>query len=237
MQLLWLQKVQCLQLPGKTILASLIVEECMRIDSINVIYFYCNYQDAQRKSLLCLGSAMLAQLLRHDGTLLSYLYENCLSSGSVFLNSTQLCTELLETCLETMSKVYVVVDGIDECDVSQRKSILSFFTTLIEKSERNATPGKIRALFVSQDENDIRKLLRSASVLRLTDSHNKSDIESYATHWVSRIKNKFELNDDTANYITSAVVNGSDGNCHSLESQFKLQLNYLKECSYLRNLS
>jgi hypothetical protein len=107
-----------------------------------------------------------------------------------------------------MSKVYIVVDGIDECDVSERKSILSFFTSLIELDD---LPGKIRALFVSQDENDIRKLLRTASVLRLTDSHNKSDIESYATQWSSKIQNKFGLPEETAKYIISAISGGSDG--------------------------
>ena len=110
-----------------------------------------------------------------------------------------------------MSKVYIVVDGIDECDVPERKSIISFFTSLIENVERYATPGNIRALFVSQYENDIRKLLRSASVLSLTDSHNKSDIESYATQWSSRIQNKFKVNDDTKKYIMSTVSDGSDG--------------------------
>jgi hypothetical protein len=183
----------------------------MQLDSINVIYFYCNYQDTQRKSFLSLARAMLAQLLKHDGTLLSYLYESCVSSGQVSLVSTQLCAEMLETCLKTMSKVYIVVDGIDECDVPERKSIISFFTSLIENVERYATPGNIRALFVSQYENDIRKLLRSASVLSLTDSHNKSDIESYATQWSSKIQNKFKVNDDTKKYIMSTVSDGSDG--------------------------
>jgi hypothetical protein len=191
----------------------------MKIDSITVIYFYCSYQDAQRKSFLSLARAMLAQLLKHEPTLLSYLYESCVGSGQVSLVSTQLCAEILETCLKTTSKVYIIVDGIDECDPSERKSLLSFFTSLIERDD---LPGKIRALFVSQDENDIRKLLRTASVLRLTDSHNKSDIESYATQWSSKIQEKFRLPNETTKYITSAVSDGSDGMLHHPETQFCL---------------
>jgi hypothetical protein len=183
----------------------------VKIDSITIIYFYCNYQDAQRKSFLALARAMLAQLLNQDESLLSYLYENCVGSGQVSLVSTQLSAEILETCLKTMSKVFIVVDGIDECDFSERKTMLSFFTSLIEKIERDDMPGKIRALFVSQDENDIRKLLRTASVLRLTDSHNKSDIENYAAQWASSIQEKFGLPDGTTKYIASVVSDGSDG--------------------------
>jgi hypothetical protein len=191
----------------------------MRIDSITVIYFYCNYQDAQRKSFLTLARAMLAQLLKHEPTLLSYLYESCVSSGQVSLVSTQLCGDILETCLKTMSKVYIIVDGIDECDFSVRKSILSFFTSLIERED---LPGKIRGLFVSQDENDIRKLLRTASILRLTDSHNKSDIQSYATKWSAKIQKKFGLPDEATKYITAAVSDGSDGmyTTHAINSAF-----------------
>jgi len=150
----------------------------------------------------------LAQLLRYDESLLPFLYEKCVSSGQVSLVSTQLCADILETCLKTIPKIYIVVDGIDECDFSERKSILSFFTPIIEGDD---LPGKIRALFVSQDENDIRKLLRTASVLRLTDAHNKSDIESYANQWSVQIQKKFGLGDDTRKYIQSTVSNGSDG--------------------------
>jgi hypothetical protein len=180
----------------------------MKIDSIAIIYFYCNYQDVQRRSFLALGRSLLAQLLRYDESLLPFLYEKCVSSGQVSLVSTQLCAEVLETCLKTMPKIYIVVDGIDECDFSERKSILSFFTPIIEGDD---LPGKIRALFVSQDENDIRKLLRTASVLRLTDAHNKSDIESYANQWSVQIQKKFGLGDDTRKYIQTTVSNGSDG--------------------------
>jgi hypothetical protein len=178
------------------------------MDSIAILYFYCNYQDAQRRSFLSLGRALLAQLLTCDETLLPYLYEKCVSSGQASLISTQLCAEILETCLKTMPKIYIVVDGVDECDFSERKSILSFFTSIIEGDD---LPGKIRALFVGQDENDIRKLLRTASILRLTDAHNKSDIESYANQWSLQIQKKFALGDDTRYYIQSAVCNGSDG--------------------------
>jgi len=180
----------------------------MKIDSIAIIYFYCNYQDVQRRSFLALGRSLLAQLLRYDESLLPFLYEKCVSSGQVSLVSTQLCADILETCLKTIPKIYIVVDGIDECDFSERKSILSFFTPIIEGDD---LPGKIRALFVSQDENDIRKLLRTASVLRLTDAHNKSDIESYANQWSVQIQKKFGLGDDTRKYIQSTVSNGSDG--------------------------
>lgn len=122
-----------------------------------------------------------------------------------------------------MDATYIIIDGIDECDFSERKAILSFMTSLVANS---ATPGKLRTLFVSQDENDIKKLLRSCTILRLTDDHNRSDIETYALKRSHEIQDKFQLLDETRHYIVKLVRDGSDGKSESL-----------KLCSYSTNPS
>lgn len=193
---------------GKTILASVVVEACRKVPSTATIYFYCSYQDEQRKKFLSVARALIAQLLLQNDTLLPYLHEQCLASGQASLVSSQLCEDILKTCLTTMGTVYIIIDGIDECDFPERKAILSFVTSLVANS---ATPGKLRALFVSQDENDIKKLLRSCTVLRLTDDHNRSDIETYATKRSQEIQEKFQLSDETRRYIVNIVRDGSDG--------------------------
>lgn len=189
-------------------MASLIIEECQKLDDVKVVYFYCSHQDDQRKTYLAVARALLAQLLiQHEG-LLAYLHEQCISSGQVSLVSSQKCTELLETCFKTVSKTYVIIDGIDECDLAERKTLLTFVSSFTTNSD---PPGKLRTLFISQDENDIRRLLKASTVLRLTDAHNKSDIESYAAQWSSRIQQKFGLPDITRNHILAAVRDGSEG--------------------------
>jgi hypothetical protein len=119
-----------------------------------------------------------------------------------------MCKELLETALKTMPKTFLIVDGLDECDIAERKTILNFFTSVIQRAD---TAGKLRGLFISQDENDIRKHLRSAAVLRLTENHNKRDIESFANQWSLQIQQKFETSQATRSYIVSAVSEGSEG--------------------------
>jgi hypothetical protein len=107
-----------------------------------------------------------------------------------------------------MAQTYIIVDGIDECDLSERKAILSFFVPLVERDD---SPGRLRAIFVSQDESDIQRLLRAATILRLTDAHNQTDIENFAAHWSIKIQQKFGLPDITGEYIRSVVCAGSDG--------------------------
>lgn len=81
--------------------------------------------------------------------------------------------------LDSLSKdarVFMVFDGVDECDLVERRMILSTMTTIINN---NREPGKYRVLFVSQYESDIKGLLRSAEVIRITEKDNEDEIGEY----------------------------------------------------------
>jgi hypothetical protein len=175
--------------------------------SVATVYFYCSYQDSQRNSFIGLARALIAQLLTQNATLLPYLHDQCLDSGQPSLVSSELCQELLSTCLKTSGAVYIIIDGIDECEFAERKSILSFLTPLVSRSDTH----ELRALIVSQDENDIRKLLKDCTALRLRDYHNKSDIEVYASVWSEKICSKFQLPVNVQHYIMTTVRDVSDG--------------------------
>lgn len=86
--------------------------------------------------------------------------------------------------------------------------IISFFTSLVDTQTQ---PGNVRSLFVSQDENDIKKLLATAAVIRVSSDDNKADIERFAGKWAYRIIQKFELAKEAQDFITGSVINGSDG--------------------------
>jgi hypothetical protein len=178
------------------------------VPSISLGFFYCKHQDDQRNTFLAVTRTILTQLLHQNQELLPYLYDQCLSSGQPSLVSLKLCEDLLKTVLSTISTTYLIIDGIDECILPERKAILSFFTAMIDADE---TPGRLRGMFVSQDENDIKKLLRAASVVRLQVGDNKSDIKGYATQWSLKIQEKFELSSDEQNYIVIEVCRRAQG--------------------------
>lgn len=180
----------------------------MKLSSVSVAFFYCKHSDDQRNTYLAVARAILTQLLNQNQELLPYMYDQCLSSGQASLVSLKLCEELLKIALTAISKTYIILDGIDECTLVERKAILSFFTSIIEA---DATPGRLRGLFVSQDENDIKKQLKAASVVRLKDTDNSADIKEYATQWSSEIQKKFELSPNEQKYIISAVCDRSEG--------------------------
>jgi len=175
---------------------------------VATVYFYCSYQDTQRKTVLDVARSLLTQLLSQNRDLLPYLYDKFIGSGQVTLVSAQLFSECLETCLATIPKTYIIIDGIDECDIQERSELLSCLVSFVEKVD---TLGRLRVLFISQEENDIRKILRTASVLKLTGDHNKDDIVTYTTEWTKKIRTRFTIHDITAEYIKTAVCEGAEG--------------------------
>jgi hypothetical protein len=180
----------------------------MKLSSTAVAYFYCKHQDDQRNNYLAVATAILAQLLYQNHDLLPYMYDQYLNSGQASLVSARLCNELLKTMLATMSNTYLIIDGIDECAKEERKAILSLFTFIIEA---DATPGRLRGMFVSQDENDIKILLRAASAVRLSESDIARDIESYSIHWSLKIQQKFELSPNEQKFIVAEVCKRAQG--------------------------
>lgn len=174
---------------------------------MSAIYFYCKHLDEQRNTFTALARAFLVQLLNQNKDLVSYLYEKYVESGSISLISAQLCKELLDTALQSLTKVYIIIDGLDECQRTERRSILSFFTSIIESTQ----PGLLRGMFVSQDEDDIRQSLHRASLVRLTEDDNRQDIQTFAGWWAERIQQKFELSQEHSWYIRNTVCDGAEG--------------------------
>jgi hypothetical protein len=163
---------------------------------------------------VAVARAVLSQLLvghRENDLLRPFLYEQSLDSGESSLGSLKLCNSLLKTAFETLpegEKVYIIIDGIDECEPQERKEILSTFSSIITEHPR---PGRIRGLFVSQDEKDIKTILRTAVSIRISESDIEDDIKCFSDHWASEISIKFKLPSDQMEQIARRVCHNADG--------------------------
>jgi hypothetical protein len=199
-------------------LTSLIIEEAQRQSLVSVLYFYCKHKDPQRNTFVAVARALLAQLLvqnrAHD--LLPFLHEEYLDSGEITLQSIQLCKTLLKTALESLpadAKIYIVIDGIDECDIQERRNILSTLTSIIEAGNH---PGRLRGMFVSQDEPDIKSLLRTSFAMRITETDNEEDIREYARCWALKIRDRFKLPPDKVDHIMKTVCDRAEGRSYNI---------------------
>lgn len=202
------------QCQGKTILASVLVDACLQDSSYKTGYFYCEEDDSQRNDCISIYRGLLSQLLNHCQELIPYCYDKCVSSGEIHLTSTATAEQLLKLFFEKIPKQFIIVDGLDECNVAQRKLVLTFFNLVVEKCDERE-PGKLRVLFISQDFPDIGKALQAAAVLKLTPEDNKNDIKSYVRDWSRRIQQKYPLTTmDQIQFIEEATQTRTQGKRH-----------------------
>ena len=200
---------------GKTILASVIIDGCCRDKTSSTAYFYCKENDQQKNTCIAVFRGILSQLLTQSRDLITYFHEKFRSSGETPLTKQGLAEQLLRLCFERIKRQqFIIIDGLDECDFSQRKLLLSFFTTMVNACDEEH-PGKLRVLFISQHYPDIEKALQSASapasIFRITENDNKSDIAAYVQSWCTQIQEKFELEVDKARDIQEATCVRSKG--------------------------
>lgn len=199
--------------PGKTVLASVVIEESQRLRKehpIFVVFFYCKHRDPKRDNFTAVIRGMLVQILQQDDSLLPYLYEKASLSGEPVLESLTLAKELLETALKSLEKVYVIIDGIDECEKNERERIIMWFRSTIDSLPANESES-LRCLFLSQDDGVIGKLLSKTPVIRISLEDTSDDIRRYTTVWSQKIQARFGISDADRKDIAAIVAERAKG--------------------------
>jgi len=197
-------------LPGKTVLASVIVEEARKMKDATVAFFYCKYMDLERCSFISVVRALLFQLLHQNATLLPYIYDAASHSGETILMKSSHAVELLDTALKSCNKVYIVLDGLDECERKQRKEISETFIRIVESLPPESS-DTIRCLFISQDDDAARKDFATLPSLRIIADDNKADITAYVRRWCGELQVKFHLSIERTEGLAERITEESEG--------------------------
>lgn len=182
----------------------------MQDRSFPTSYFYCKDGDPERNNCTAVLKGVLKQLLLQCCDLVPYCHDKLQSSGDIILTSASLTQSLLELFCEGVTKQRFIIDGLDECDPPQRKSIMSFFTEMVDKCDRHQ-PGKLRVLFVSQDYPDIKNALKTAAVISLGPVDNADDIKRYVKHWAMKIQGKFGLGSEQTEALKDLTCHKAQG--------------------------
>ncbi len=205
--------------PGKTILASRVIEECQKRTGFATSFFYCREPDPQKRDNISILKGLLAQMIAQERSLVPYLFAKARSSGQVNLVAHQLTQSLFKTCCERMHHQFLIIDGLDECPQDERRILLSFLAEVVDKIEEEE-PGKLRVLIVSQAEVDIAETLSKESRVRqcfsigefaIEQKDNKDEIERFVKMWTGRIQEKFGLLDEQADCIKRLMSSRTNG--------------------------
>jgi hypothetical protein len=208
---------------GKTVLASAVIDQCKQKSGFITSYFYCRDGDQSTNSAIGILKGLADQLLaQYDDLLLPSFYTRRTMSGDASLRSLDVAKKLLQDCCSIVPKLFLVIDGLDECEVAERKGALETLTNLVGECNA-AEPGKLRILVVSQYYPDIQRLLQSSGavklapmIIQISEMDNESDIKTYVRTWVDKIasKNTSDENpfsEDMKEYLRSLTLVNAKG--------------------------
>ena len=189
---LWPQlMIQCADhLLGKTILASVAVDGVREISNATLVFFYCKYADPKRNSFLSVARSILAQILDQNSHLLSYFHEMASTTNSTVLSSVVIAKRALEMSFSSCGKIYIIIDGLDECKRGERKEISSWFQGIVQDLPAERV-SSLRCLIVSQDDATARKDLKDFAEIKIT-TENHEDLRKFTAEWQKRIERRFD---------------------------------------------
>ncbi|KAF2440432.1 hypothetical protein P171DRAFT_394849 [Karstenula rhodostoma CBS 690.94] len=191
---------------GKTVAMNFLVDELTsrnehQLPRPKVCYYYCRDDEAGQAVHIfsALVLALLEQLSGLKKTFYEWYRENQASGILVPASNPRKLEEFLETVLGTLDRlVFIVIDGLDECDRASRKVLLELLRNLSQKTPR------LRIVLSSRPEEEILEQLdgttkidissdvrRDAVIVRHTVetqlSHLSADVKGLVIEKLSRL--------------------------------------------------
>ncbi|KAI0482243.1 hypothetical protein GGR56DRAFT_177205 [Xylariaceae sp. FL0804] len=205
------QTLFCPGIPGagKTILTSIVIDDLqqrsLRDPTIAVAYIYCNYKQTDEQQVEALISTLLKQLVEKCNTLpepIRNIYERSRMPGQrITLDDLY---EALSAIVSVFSKVYIVVDALDEC-----------------RSENNCREMFLSTVFRLQREVKINFFATSRSLPEITEHFDDAnqieiraraeDVHKYLGGNMSHLPRFVIRNDALQREIICSIIQAVDG--------------------------
>ncbi|KAI0909632.1 ankyrin repeat-containing domain protein [Ustulina deusta] len=213
---------------GKSVLAGLVIYECLKLSSADdrkaTTYFFCTYRDKATHSARNVLSSLVSQLARQNEEafqIVEKYYKELASQKPLAAEpSLQKLLTVFDTMVRMFDQVFVVVDGLDECETDEVVRSLSQLSF-----KKNS--ASISTLLLSRDVVHIRDQLESDFGHIEIEAHTE-DIQLYVfTELEKRIESK-QLrirNPELKAEIVDRLVNGAKG----MFRWVACQLDYLGE--------
>ncbi|KAF6839174.1 ankyrin repeat protein [Colletotrichum plurivorum] len=197
---------------GKTVLSGSVIEEILQLSSTStaVAFFYCDYKSNETKAFTNVLGALAVQLAEQSDAAFDLLeaYYDALIAGNGLKGApdTKGLQKLISKITVLYDKVYIIIDGLDECD-NNVAEVAAGLTELIE-----SCPPVSMAIF-SRNEQEIREELEEdfahVEIVAHTD-----DLEIYVRAEMSKRKQLKKLayrNPELSEEIKEKLVCSAQG--------------------------
>lgn len=175
-----------------------------------VVYYYCDSSDSRSLKLQNILGTIIRQLL--ETIVISEALEQQIDK--YFRPQTRVATEeelftLLSDAAQNFSNMYLLIDGLDECDKEDIDKILSVLGQLL----RSQRPLIKIALF-SREEKTIANALKSYSRVRVSSDKISLDLSIFIQETVESKINCGRLcvsDPSLKKEVINALINGAQG--------------------------
>ena len=200
---------------GKTILSSTIIEDllqhCHTDISMVTIYFYFDFNDAEKRDPELMLRSLLSQLLQRLVTMprrIEMLFSSC--GNGKQRPSLNALLDVIPDMFRQFAHAYVVLDALDEC--TQRPELMEMLETMVGWSLEN-----MHLLMTSRKERDIEMSLETFVVADSTICLQRDVVDEDILQFVQqklrddRRLEKWNKNDEVRQEIETALMRGALG--------------------------
>lgn len=164
---------------------------------LQLLNFYFELGQSGKTLMTDMLRSFIGQLVQQDDAIVDDLHETVLPARPSDLSSVSWLTDVATRLLLAQKRCYIVVDGLDECALEQRKHVLEWLKTIL--SESKLSKVEIKALVSGQRDGVIDAMLKDCACSIKLDNQTPHlrDIENFASSALSQIKDRFpDLEDE-----------------------------------------
>ncbi|RGP60195.1 zinc finger protein [Fusarium sporotrichioides] len=147
-----------------------------------------------------------------DEILLDHVYQSCRSAEPQQFRSLDEISRQVSTALQSQSRCFVIIDGLDECSEASR--VLEWFESVMSKRDNTSKEADFNIrLFVSGQRDGILEcqMSRYKRIDLETSSGHDQEISAFAATMAGKIRDRFSLDSEVEQEITSRVTSKASG--------------------------
>ena len=190
------------------------LEEIVRkTNDADLIYFFCTSEDGNRNHAHAILRGLLWQIVRKRPSLATHLVEYLTPERSqTSLSSEETLWAMFVRLAQDpgLGKMYCVVDGLDECEPSSRRSLVS---KLLELVPPHSTAFETSTLKVALISRDILEL-RACPCIKLdpdNDENVSSDIKTFVAAQVHELSGLIGFDNSFRRFIENELLEHAQG--------------------------
>jgi hypothetical protein len=194
---------------GKTILTSIVVEELtirfFKDPTIGIAYIYCNFQRQDEQKIDDLLASLLKQLAESQSSLPSTvkdLYDRHKTKRT--RPSLDELSGSLQSVTDFYSRVFIIVDALDECEKECR-------TRLLSKIFRLQEGQKLNFLATSRFIEEITAMFKGSNSLPIIAT--EKDVQTYLAGQIGRLPSFAQTSSDLQIKIKAVIAEAANGMC------------------------